>query len=66
GLLRDGDLHLPLTRFRLEELASAVESLANGETVGRVVLVPAPERRAPAVDRFVAAGEPPLSRRRAA
>ncbi len=40
GLLRDGDLHLPLTRFRLDDLTGAVESVSNGETVGRVVLVP--------------------------
>jgi NADPH2:quinone reductase len=41
GLLGDGDLHLPLTRFRLDETAVAVQSLANGETIGRVVVVPA-------------------------
>jgi NADPH2:quinone reductase len=39
-LLNDGRLHLPLTRFRLGDLATAVGSLAAGETVGRVVLVP--------------------------
>ena len=40
GLLRDGALRLSLTRFRLDGLTGAVESVSNGETVGRVVLVP--------------------------
>ncbi|HEX2274091.1 MAG TPA: hypothetical protein VHG90_09495 [Acidimicrobiales bacterium] len=42
GLIQDGDLDLPMTRFRLDDLASAVESLAAGETVGRVVVLPTP------------------------
>lgn len=44
GLIQDGDLDLPMTRFGLDELASAVESLARGETVGRVVVLPTPGR----------------------
>lgn len=58
ALLRDGDLHLPLTRFRLDDLASAVEGLSRGETVGRVVLVPAPERHGFTLDGVVTAGAP--------
>ncbi|MDQ4133344.1 MAG: zinc-binding dehydrogenase, partial [Actinomycetota bacterium] len=42
GLLGDGEIQLPLTRFFLDDVPSAVESLANGDTVGRVVLVPSP------------------------
>lgn len=42
GLLGDGEIHLPLTRFFLDDVPSAVESLAHGDTVGRVVLVPSP------------------------
>ena len=66
ALLRDGDLHLPLTRFDLEDLTSAVRSLARGETVGRVVLLPAPKRHEFTLDGVVAAGEVPTSRRCAA
>jgi NADPH2:quinone reductase len=44
GLIQDGDLDLPMTRFGLDELASAVESLARGQTVGRVVVLPTPGR----------------------
>lgn len=40
GLLRQGQLDLPLTRFGLDELPAAVDRLTKGETVGRVVLVP--------------------------
>jgi NADPH:quinone reductase len=45
GLLRQGELDLPLTRFSLDELPAAVDSLTKGETVGRVVLVPGPGPR---------------------
>lgn len=40
-LLANGDVQLPMTRFSLEDLPAAVSGLANGETVGRVVVVPA-------------------------
>ncbi len=44
NLLGDGEIDLPVTRFRLEDVTSAVEGLATGNTVGRVVLLPtAPE-----------------------
>ncbi|HEX2193227.1 MAG TPA: zinc-binding dehydrogenase [Acidimicrobiales bacterium] len=44
-LFRHGDLQLPLTRFPIEDVTSAVQRLAAGEAVGRVVLVPAREQR---------------------
>jgi NADPH:quinone reductase len=50
GLLRDGGLHLPLTRFSLEDMGEAVESLAKGATVGRVVVVPAVGQQSVGVD----------------
>lgn len=39
-LLRHGHIELPITRFALDDLGPAVESLAKGDTVGRVVLLP--------------------------
>ena len=54
-LLRDGHLRLALTRFRLEETTAAVERLASGETVGRVVLLPTPQRPASTLGTLVAA-----------
>ena len=44
ALLSEGSLRLPLTRVALDDLASAVERVATGETVGRVVLLPSPDR----------------------
>ena len=43
GLLDAGNLALPTTRFGLEDLGAALETLTTGEAVGRVVLVPAEE-----------------------
>jgi NADPH:quinone reductase-like Zn-dependent oxidoreductase len=42
--LRDGDVHLPVSRYRLVDLTAAVTDLTEGRTVGRVVLLPAGDR----------------------